>query len=51
MGVSAPSLHIVSTDSMINGGHTILYLTNERSAKCEILYDNTSMINVVIQSL
>ena len=24
---------------IINGGHTILYLTNERSAKCEILYD------------
>ena len=23
-----------------NGGHTILYLTNESPAKCEILYDS-----------
>ena len=25
---------------IINGGHTILYLTNERSAKCEFFYDS-----------
>ena len=35
-----------------DGGHTILYLTNESPAKCEILYDstyiNTPIINVVI---
>ena len=36
-----------------SGGHTILYLTNESPAKCEILYDSkvyTPMINVVIKS-